>query len=191
MLFILQEKLYNKYKTFTNISKIIGESSLLRLNKGQHIYFYVIYRKVNLKDEINYTYFDFLIDYEKDIEIYIEKKIVYNIWKSGSSFQQAANLCSISRSSLILLLQVGMYQASYEVLGQIYIYIDISIPQNELSNFTLIIKVSFCKLIGDKTELEAFKNKFHIPYPVLPYSNSWHLAFDGYIFKIIKQVFDF
>lgn len=185
---ILAYKLYQKFNNYTTISNIIGKTNLKKINKGILIKYYTLCKKIN-PAIIEYTYTDFLIDYKDDIKMYKEALAVYNIWNQGLTFQEFSKNKSISYSHLRYLLINGLDKGKQKIKGTLFSIIEINLSLEELSDYEIILKDGFCKLIGEKTSLENFRNKYKITFPVLPYFNDkYHLAFDGVIYNKIISI---
>jgi hypothetical protein len=75
--------------------------------------------------------------------------------------------------------------------SKIWIYVSpyMNFDFEDLKSFEVNTNKERVALFGDKEQLEKFKTKYNIEYPVLlnPLNNEWHLAFDGWIFEKIKK----
>ena len=184
---VLREKLYKKYNRYTDIGEIIGFSILDRLNQGKLPALHLLFNKIDLEIEIGYTYEDVLIDYKDILEKFQEKKAVYNIWKMGYSINGYSKV-SGTGSQLHKILTKGEHIMQKETRIKLADIFEYSVDIEDLKSFEVICKPKFCKLIGEKDDLFYFKEKYDLDYPVLPYYNTWHLAFDGVIAEKIREV---
>jgi hypothetical protein len=184
---ILVEKLYKKYKRFSDISDTIGEDNIIRLQKGILVTFYTVCQKID-PESIGYTYEDFLQDYNEDIKIFQEKKIVYNIWKQGYSINAYGVLKNLHSGTLLNALKKGLTLRNKVINANISDVIDFEFDKKLIEKFEIIVHDDYCKLLGNENDLNFFKEKYNITYPVLSYKNLFHIAFDGCIFKKIKEL---
>lgn len=183
---ILLQKLYDKYKKYTTIGNIIGFANLDNLSSGSLPRLSTFYKKIDLEKEIGYTYEDFLLDYHSKIEKFKEIKTVYNIWCMGLTINEYTSMKG-SSNQLYKILKNGREIAKPETLITIMDIIDIDLLPKELNPFQVSSKPSFCRLIGAKEKLSKFKKKYNIGNPILPWQDTWHLAFDGLVAEKIKQ----
>ncbi len=187
-MFIILEKLYDKYERYTDVGNIIGFHTLDKLKRGELPKFETLYKKLDLEGEIGYTYEDFLSDYQEVISGYKEKKALYNIWCTGLSIYEYTQVKGIGSSQLYRILERGRDISKNETLKAIIDILDVDISQEDLQKFTVTVKEKFCRLVGDKKNLIAFRKRYNIRNPILPWQNSWQLTFDGVITEKIKKI---
>lgn len=185
---ILLQKLYDKYIKYTTIGNVIGFANLDNLSSGSLPRLSTFYKKIDLEKEIGYTYEDFLLDYHSKIEKFKEIKTVYNIWCMGLTINEYASMKGLS-NQLYKILKKGREIAKPETLIAVIDVIDIDLPPKELNSFQVSSRPSFCRLIGGKKELFKFKEKYDISNPVLPWQDTWQLAFDGVVAEKIKKIY--
>lgn len=188
-MFIILNKLYDKYKRYTDIGNVIGSHTLDKLQRGELPKLETLYKKLDLEGELGYTFENFLSDYQEVISGYEEKRALYNIWCMGLSIHEYTQVKSIGSSQLYRILQRGREISKNETLKDIIDILDVDITQGDLKNFKVTVKEGFCKLIGDKEELIEFKERYNIINPILPWQDTWQLAFDGVVAEKIKNIF--
>lgn len=135
---------------------------------------------------INYTYNDFLIDYEEKYKNHVEKKMLFNIFKAGYSPELLKKEFN-AESAVYNYLKYGFY---YEGTSRnIHKTMEIMGIKVDISKFNLDIYDSHIELFGAKEDLEIFKTKYNIKREVLfePYKQNWHLAFNGCLAEYIKM----
>ncbi len=187
-MFIILNKLYDKYERYTNIGNVIGPHTLDKLKRGELPKFETLYKKLDLEGELGYTYEDFLSDYQEAISEYKEKRALYNIWCMGLSIYEYTQVKGIGSSQLYRILERGRDISKNETLESIIDILDVDISREDLKMFEVTIKNNFCRLVGDKDELVTFKIRYNIKNPVLPWKDNWQLAFDGIITEKIKKI---
>lgn len=64
---------------------------------------------------------------------------------------------------------------------------DIEYNLDDIKNFKIEVHEKFCKLIGSKEELEKVISKYEIDYPILYYNKQYSVAFNGPLFRKIKE----
>lgn len=185
---ILLQKLYSKYHRYTDVGNVIGFGTLDRLKSGKLPKFETFYKKLDLEREIGYTYEDFLIDYLDIMRSFKEKKAVYNIWRMGLSIYEYAIMKGKSSSQLYRILRRGRQISFNETLKIMIDIFEVDITTEELQKFNVTIKPMFCKLLGQKEDLILFKENYNIKNPVLPWQDTWQLAFDGIVAEKIKRI---
>lgn len=185
---ILLQKLYEKYKKYTTIGNIIGFANLDNLRSGSLPRLPTFYKKLDLEKEIGYTYEDFLLDYHDKIVKFKEQKTVYNLWCMGLTINEYTSMKG-SSNQLYKILKKGREIAKPETLIAMMDIIDIDLQKEELDSFQVFSKPLFCRLIGGKDKLFKFKGKHNISNPVLPWQDTWQLAFDGVVAEKIKNIY--
>jgi len=143
--------------------------------------------KINLEGELGYSYEDFLSDYQKVISGYKERRALYNIWCMGLSIHEYTQVKDIGSSQLYRILERGREISKNETLEAIIDILDVDISEGALKIFEVTVKDKFCRLVGAKEELIAFRDRYNIRNPVLPWQESWQLAFDGVVAVKVKS----
>jgi len=69
--------------------------------------------------------------------------------------------------------------------------LDIDLQKDELDSFQVFNKSLFCRLIREKEKLFKFREKHNISNPVLPWQDTWQLAFDGVVAEKIKHIINY
>ena len=146
----------------------------------------IIAKNINLKN-INYEVEDFLSDYPQ-YKKHKEIKTILNIQLDGEALGELGqkNKCFLLFSHT----RNGFDFNSRDYVGKkdVLKYFDIDV---DLSSFNTRTSKKCTDLIGKKEELEAFKKKYQIVYPVaLEKENKiWHLTFDGMLNDWIKEIY--
>lgn len=185
---ILLQKLYDRYERYSIIGKVIGFATLDNLKSGSLPRLSTFYKKIDLEKEIGYTYEDFLLDYHCKITKFNEQKSVYNIWCMGLTINEYASMKGLS-NQLYKILKKGKGIAKPETLVAMIDIIDINLKAVDLEPFQVFNEHLFCRLIGRKKDLFKFKEKYNISNPILPWKNTWQLAFDGVVAEKIKNIY--
>lgn len=188
-MFIILKKLYDKYERYTDIGNVIGFHTLDKLKRGELPKFETLYKKLDLEGEIGYTYEDFLSDYQEVIKEYKEKRALYNIWCRGLSIHEYTQVKGIGSSQLYRILERGRHISKNETLESIIDVLDVDISEENLSSFKVAVKDKFCRLVGDRKELISFRERYDIKNPILPWQDTWQLAFNGVVAEKVKRIF--
>ena len=182
---ILLEKLFSKY----------SKKELEGIFPRQYVYELVNYRihakltsiasRVDVVNELNYTYEDFLTDHENYAE-YKENKLLFDLYKKGITTKDAAIKFDYNETSFLVYLRNGIplnKGTKIEKMKAYYIEDKIDIQGMKYKIFD-----NHCELYASKEELEKFRDKHDIDEDII-YSETketLHLAFTGYWFYLIK-----
>ena len=145
-----------------------------------------IAKNLDLK-RINYSVDDFLDDYPQ-YKKHKEIKTIYNIQMNGETVGGLSDKNSCS--SLFGHIKDGFdfTSTAYVDKKEVLKYFEFDI---DLSDFRVRTFKKHTKLYGAKEELEKFKEKYKITYPIA-FDNEmekWHLAFDGMLNDWIRQIY--
>lgn len=168
--------------------KIVGEDILRKLKHNEkNIYFHVLCRKINLEKEIGYTFEDFRLDFEEQIEKYTEKELVYKVFTKGYSLYAYCKKIGIDQNTLYRVCRQGRKIIGDDLKYKLMDLFEIEYDIHDIDSFKIELHEEFCKLTGSKEELELLAKKYDIDFPVLFYNNQYSIAFDGWFFEIIKK----
>ena len=177
---ILFDKLMNTIGE-DEIIKRLGKPYFNRLKRNSNVWIYHIYTKINLEK-------DCLQDFDYEINKYKEKKAVYKIWKTGSSIYEYGIKLGLKRNYLYRMLRSGFDTVVDENIKYLLLdTFDIEYNLDDIKNFKIEVHKKFCKLIGSKEELEKVISKYEIDYPILYYNEQYSVAFNGPLFRKIKE----
>jgi len=184
---ILFDKLMNTMGE-AEIIKRLGKPYFNILKKNATVRMYHICKKINLEKEIGYTYEDCLQDFDYEINKYKEKKVIYKIWKTGSSIYEYGLKLGLKRNYLYRMLRKGFDTVIDESIKYLLLdTFDIEYNLDDIKNFKIEVHEKFCKLIGSKEDLEKIITKYEIDYPILYHNEEYSVAFNGALFRKIKE----
>ena len=87
---ILVKKLFNIIGE-KKLKERIGETQMKRLkNENYKFSFYVLCKKIDVEQELSYTFEEFIADFKDTLKKFNEPKLVYKIWKQGESLSRYA-----------------------------------------------------------------------------------------------------
>lgn len=179
---ILYEKLYIKYKRYTDIAVVIGSDNIDSITRGKLPRFYVLASKflpLNIVDILGYSYNDFLKDYEDHLRQFSKNKynIIFEMYSKGYSINSYSKLIQISYKTSENYFKYDAGKIEDKTIWRINWITNRKTLFYHLK-IDVIYKERFAKIIGNKDTLEELKELYSIPYPVLYYSNDlWHIAF--------------
>lgn len=182
---IIIEKILKKY-SWEQLKGLFSEGTYKNLRKSSYIPLPTISKEINLQ-EIGYSYLDFLEDYEVHYLEFKEKEIVFNVMKSGLtlfSLEKKTNATSYR------LLKTGLrFDSTFSGVDFFINFIEKNDFITESSKFEILVFENHCELYGSFEELDKFKEKYKLKYPVIlnRFNNKQHLAFDGLGFLLIKR----
>lgn len=181
---ILISKL-KKYGLYSEFKKSIPKYYLRKIDNFINIPFYNIVEYVNLK-KIKYNYDDFLEDYALELENKVEKYLLWQIWKKGSSINSFILKNDIS-TALDRHLRNGIDNNS--TFKNQSLVIALWNPKLDLKEFKVTPFEGHIELHGEKEFLEDFRELHKIKYEVLwdQTKDSYHLAFGGILAEYIKK----
>lgn len=179
---ILYYKLYNKYKRYTDISKVTGSDTIDSITRNKLPKFYIVASKflpLNIVYILNYSYEDFLQDYYEHLKQFSPNnhRLIFEIYINGYSINIYSKLIGISYMTSKKILKENFYKIDEITFWKIkWIINKDKLPFEPEIEF--IKKEGYAKIIGNRDTLEELKKLYSIPYPVLYYSNDlWHIAF--------------
>lgn len=183
---ILYKKLISHFNT-NELKELLGEETVRRFKTPNYRpSFPVLCEKIDV-ERIGYFYEDFLQDYKLQIAKYKEKEILYNIWKQGFSVYKYSIKVGLKKNSLYRILRKGREivkdDTKYKLLDTFKVDYDLT----DLQAFQVEVFHEYCKLYGEKNELEKFTEKYKIDFPVLYYNGKYSVAFNGWFFKVIQH----
>lgn len=186
---MMYEKALQKYGSYSNVGKIFKIHIVDRMKKIEKIpYLFTVFKICDIEKEIGYTFEDFCNDYPSVISKYKFPKFYYNICKKGMSISQYSKAKGISDGVIYKLFMHGCDKTTEEMKVILSDILEIEFSKDDLNIFEVVVEEDYCKLIGLEEELEVFKKKYNIDYPVLPLGQKFHLAFDGSIFNKISEI---
>ena len=182
---ILLEKLFSKY----------SKKELEGIFPREYVYELINYRiqprltsiagRFDVVNELNYTYEDFLTDYKNYAE-YKENKLLFDLYKKGITAKDAAIKFDYNETSFLAYLRNGIpLNKGTKIEKMKAYYIEDTI---DIQGMKYKIIDNHCELYASKEELEKFRDKYNIDEDII-YSETkktWHLAFTGYWFYLIK-----
>lgn len=182
---IIYNKICKKY-SLKELRILIGPAATNRIYNGSPSVSLDILCKIDFS-EINYTFEDFLKDYDNIYGEYKEKKMIYNIFKSGHSLTSLKKKYNLKSYLLNYFKKDFFYESKSENLHKLMHLLEINVP---LEDFKIKIYDSHIELFGTKEQLNEFKQLFSIAKPILyePYEDKWHLAFNGCLAEYIKTL---
>ena len=161
---ILLEKLFSKY----------SKKELEGIFPREYVYELINYRiqprltsiagRVDVVNELNYTYEDFLTDYENYAE-YKENKLLFDLYKKGITAKDAAIKFDYNETSFLAYLRNGIplnKGTKIEQMKAYYIEDKIDIQEMKYKIFD-----NHCELYASKEELEKFRNKYNIDEDII------------------------
>lgn len=178
---ILLEKLFNKY-TRVDLERLYDRSYAYELtNYRINPRLVTIAGRIDVVNELGYTYNDFMSDYENYKE-YKESKLIFDIFKKGITIKDAAEKFDYNETTMLRYLKSGISLNKGTKTEEIKPYY--TNEKVDISNLELKIYDDHCELFGPK----KFKSKYDIDEEVLfsEINQEWHIAFTGYWFYLIK-----
>nr|WP_317279508.1 hypothetical protein [uncultured Fusobacterium sp.] len=186
---ILVKKLFNIIGE-KKLKERIGETQMKRLkNENYKFSFYVLCKKIDVEQELSYTFEEFIADFKDTLKKFNEPKLVYKIWKQGESLSRYAKKHGISQNTIYRATKKGRKSLGENFKYQLLDSFEITVEIDDIKNFRLELHDEFAKLFGDKTELENLANKYEIDYPVLYYNNEYSIAFDGWFYRYLVDYY--
>ena len=178
---ILLEKLFNRESDGIFPRQCVYEVVNYRI----HPKLTSIAGRIDIINELNYTYEDFLADHENYAE-HKENMLLFNLYKKGTTAKDAAIKFDYNETFFLAYLRNGIplnKGTKIEEIKSYYIEDKIDIQGMKYKIFD-----NRCELYASKEELEKFRDKYDIDEDIV-YSETkktWHLAFTGYWFYLIK-----
>ena len=173
---ILLEKLLTKY-TKKELENIFSRAYAYELiNHRIHPKLTSTAAKIDVVNELNYTYEDFITDYKNYAE-YKESKLLFDLYKKGITAKDAAIKFDYNDTSFLVYLRNGIPLNKGTKIEQIKAYyIEDKI---DIQGMKYKIFDNHCELYALKEELEKFQDKYEIDEDVLfsETKQEWHLAF--------------
>ena len=183
---ILYEKL-SKHYSDKELRELLGYNQFSSIKVREKTNLDIIANKIDLHN-IDYTLEDFKTDFAYKYSHYKHQDIIFNMFMEGTTPRQVAIKNNFHADHFSEALRDGIGPKS-----KIWIYVSpyMNFDYEDLKPFEIDTNKERVALFGDKEQLENFKTKYNIEYPVLlnPLNNKWHLAFDGWIFEKIKRFF--
>lgn len=182
---IIYNKICKKY-SLKELRILIGPAATSRIYNGSLSVSLDILCKIDFS-EIDYTFEDFLKDYDRIYGNYKEKKMIYNIFKNGHSLNSLKKMYNLESGVYNYFKKDFFYESKSRNLHKLMHLLEIDIP---LDNLKIKIYDTHIELFGTKERLNEFKQLFSITKPILyePYEDKWHLAFNGCLAEYIKTL---
>lgn len=182
---ILLEKLFKKY-TRGDLERLYDRSYAYELtNYRINPRLVTISGRIDVVNELGYTYDDFIGDYDNYTD-YKESKLIFDIFKKGVAIKEAAEKFDYNETTLLRYLKNGISKnkgSKIEEIKAYYISDNVDIGQLEVKVYD-----KHCEVFGTKDGLEKFKIRYEIDEEVLfsEINQEWHIAFTGYWFYLVK-----
>ena len=182
---IIYNKICKKY-SLKELRILIGPAATNRIYNGSLSVSLDILCKIDFL-EIDYTFEDFLKDYDRIYGHFIEKKMMYNIFKNGYSLNFLRKKYNLESGVYNYFKKDFFYESKSRNLHMLIPLLEIDIP---LDNLKIKTYDTHIELFGTKEKLNEFKQLFSITKPILyePYEDQWHLAFSGCLAEYIKTL---
>ena len=182
---IIYNKILKKY-SLKELRILIGPAATNRIYNGSLSVSLDILCNVDFS-ELNYTFEDFLKDYDRIYGNYKEKKMIYNIFKNWHSLNSLRKVYDLECGVYNYFKKNFFYESKSRNLHKLMHLLEIDVP---LDNLKVKIYDTHIELFGTKERLNEFKQLFSITKPILyePYEEEWHLAFNGCLAEYIKTL---
>lgn len=186
---ILVRKLFNIIGE-KGLKQRIGEVQTRRLKNPDYKFsFYILCQKIDVEQELGYTFEDFVDDFKDTLKKFNEPELVYKIWKQGESLIGFGRKRGISQNTMYRATKRGRKSLGQNFKYQLLDSFEITVDIDDIKNFRLELHDEFAKLFGDKIELENLAKKYEIDYPVLYYNDEYSIAFDGWFYRYLKDYY--
>ncbi|MEI6856572.1 hypothetical protein [Psychrilyobacter sp.] len=182
---ILYDKIKAKYSK-DEIKKFLGGPTGRKLwREDDKIYPTYISSRINLL-ELNYTMEEFIQDYKKIIDKYLEKEMYYQLFINGFKINDIRTKFNLETQLYAYLLRGFDYNG---VTRNMHLAFDSLGIVVDISPFTVDLYKTHIELFGQKEDLEKFKDRYGIKWELWyePYRKSWHLAFNGCLAEYIRS----
>lgn len=186
---ILVGKLFNIIGE-KDLKRRIGEVQTRRLKNPDYKFsFYILCQKIDVEQELGYTFEEFVDDFKDTLKKFNEPELVYKIWKQGESLIGFGRKRGISQNTMYRATKKGRKSLGQNFKYQLLDSFEITVDIDDIKNFRLELHDEFAKLFGDKIELENLAKKYEIDYPVLYYNDEYSIAFDGWFYRYLKDYY--
>lgn len=186
---ILVRKLFNIIGE-KGLKQRIGEVQTRRLKNPDYKFsFYILCQKIDVEQELGYTFEEFVDDFKDTLKKFNEPELVYKIWKQGESLIGFGRKRGISQNTMYRATKRGRKSLGQNFKYQLLDSFEITVDIDDIKNFRLELHDEFAKLFGDKIELENLAKKYEIDYPVLYYNDEYSIAFDGWFYRYLKDYY--
>lgn len=186
---ILVRKLFNIIGE-EDLKQRIGEVQTRRLKNPDYKFsFYILCQKIDVEQELGYTFEEFVNDFKDTLKKFNEPELVYKIWKQGESLVGYGRKHGISHNTMYRATKKGRKSLGQNFKYQLLDSFEITVDIDDIKNFRLELHDEFAKLFGDKIELENLAKKYEIDYPVLYYNDEYSIAFDGWFYRYLKDYY--
>lgn len=186
---ILVRKLFNIIGE-KDLKQRIGEVQTRRLKNPDYKFsFYILCQKIDVEQELGYTFEEFVDDFKDTLKKFNEPELVYKIWKQGESLIGFGRKRGISQNTMYRATKRGRKSLGQNFKYQLLDSFEITVDIDDIKNFRLELHDEFAKLFGDKIELENLAKKYEIDYPVLYYNDEYSIAFDGWFYRYLKDYY--
>lgn len=186
---ILVGKLFNIIGE-KKLKQRIGEVQTRRLKNPDYKFsFYILCQKIDVEQELGYTFEEFVDDFKDTLKKFNEPELVYKIWKQGESLIGYGRKRGISQNTMYRATKKGRKSLGQNFKYQLLDSFEIEVDIDDIKDFRLELHDEFAKLFGDKIELENLAKKYEIDYPVLYYNNEYSIAFDGWFYRYLKDYY--
>lgn len=172
------------------LKRRIGEVQTRRLKNPDYKFsFYILCQKIDVEQELGYTFEEFVDDFKDTLKKFNEPELVYKIWKQGESLIGYGRKRGISQNTMYRATKRGRKSLGQNFKYQLLDSFEIEVDIDDIKDFRLELHDEFAKLFGDKIELENLAKKYEIDYPVLYYNDEYSIAFDGWFYRYLKDYY--